>query len=101
MLFDLIFLTIFVAGWLLGGYLPWVVLSVITRGNAGLSNLPICLFAALVVGLAVPILFRDDAIGALISFSVAPVAATAVLAARRVASAAWDDVHRTTPKESA
>ncbi len=92
MLFDLIFLTFFVFGWLLCGYLPWVALSVATRGNAGLANLPLSLFAALVAGLSVPILFRQDGLGAIISFAAAFVAAVAVLLARRSAAGALGEL---------
>ena len=63
MLFDLIFLTLFVSGWLICGYIPWVTLSIATRGDAGLVNLPLSLFVALVAGLAVPTLARQDGLG--------------------------------------
>jgi hypothetical protein len=58
--FTLIFVGLMVAGWLFLSFLPWLVWSVVTRGNAGLVNLPLCLFAGVVAGLAVPILVRDD-----------------------------------------
>ena len=81
-MFDFIFLSLLIAGWLLCGYLPWFAWSVATRGNAGLRFLPLCLFAGLVAGLAVPILGFDGWWGLLASF-VAAVAASAVLLTAR------------------
>lgn len=100
MLFDLIFLSLFVSGWLLCGYIPWVVLSVATRGNAGLANLPLSLFVALIAGLSVPVLFRQDGLGAAISFAAALLASIALLAARRFAASAFSELHAKPPEES-
>ncbi len=99
MLFDLIFLGLFVSGWLLCGYIPWVALSVATRGNAGLGNLPLSLFVGLVAGLSVPILFRQDGLGAAISFVTALFAAIALLAARRFAASAFNELQAKPPEE--
>ena len=92
MLFDLIFLTLFVSGWLICGYIPWVTLSIATRGDAGLVNLPLSLFVALVAGLAVPTLARQDGLGVIVSFLAAFAAASIALALRRLAAGAWDEV---------
>ncbi len=83
MLFDAIFVTLFVTGWAFCGLVPWLALSVWTRGAAGLPNLPLAMFAGVVGGLAVPILGRDDATGIWLSFGVAVVAPSLLLAARR------------------
>jgi hypothetical protein len=79
-LFEFIFISLFVLGWLLCGYLPWLALSIATRGHAGLGFLPLCLFAGVVAGLAVPVLGLDDANGLWLSFLVAFVAASGLLA---------------------
>ena len=77
MLFTLLFVTLYVLGWLALGFVPWLVLSVITRGHAGLRYLPLSMGAGVVGGLAVPILFRDDGLGLILSFVVALAAAHA------------------------
>jgi len=82
--FTLIFVSLFVTGWLVLGFLPWLAWSVATRGNAGLANLPFCLFAAVVAGLAVPILIRDDGLGLWLSAGAALAASFALLLARRL-----------------
>ncbi len=85
MLFTLIFGTIFVVGWSLCGLLPWLAASVLSRGNAGLSTLPLCIFAANVAALAVPTLGADGMGGFLASFAVALAASAALLLVRRFA----------------
>jgi hypothetical protein len=82
MLFDVIFVSLFVAGWLLCGYLPWFIWSLATRGNAGLQYLPLCLFAAVVAGLAVPVLGFDGWWGMLASFLLAMAVPAILLAIR-------------------
>ena len=82
-MFTLIFVTLYVIGWLILGFIPWLALSVATRGNAGLANLPLCLFAAVVAGLAVPLLGKDDLQGMWLSGFAAIAAPTLLLAARR------------------
>lgn len=91
MLFDLIFLGLMLAGWLLCAYVPWVVASILTRGHAGLRYLPLCLFAGVAGALAVPVLGADGASGLWASFGVAAAVPTVLLAARRVSLPA---VHR-------
>jgi hypothetical protein len=81
--FTLIFVSLFVISWLLLGFIPWLALSVATRGNAGLANLPLCLFAAVVSGLAVPLLGKNDFAGIWLSGVAAIVAPSLLLAARR------------------
>ena len=44
MLFVLIFLGAELAGWALCAYLPWLVVSIATHGEAGLGMLALCLF---------------------------------------------------------
>ncbi len=84
MLFEAIFVTLFVVGWALCGLAPWLALSVWTRGNAGLQYLPLSMFTGVVGGLAVPILGREDATGIWLSFAAAFVAPALLLAARRL-----------------
>jgi len=83
-LFDLIFLGLFVAGWLICGGIPWLVLSVATRGHAGLQYLPLSMFAGIVAGLAVPLFGLDNATGLWVSFVAALVVPSLLLAARRL-----------------
>jgi hypothetical protein len=83
--FTLIFVSLLVAGWLFLAFLPWLAWSVATRGNAGLSNLPLCLFAGVVGGLAVPILVRDDEWGLLVSALAAVLLPLGLLALRHAA----------------
>ena len=84
MLYALIFISLFVAGWLACAYLPWLVLSVATRGNAGLRYLPLCLLAGVTAGLAVPLLGLDDATGLWLSFLLAALVPSLLLVIRRV-----------------
>lgn len=87
MLFDLIFLAAFLAGWLVCGFVPWLVASIITRGHAGLGMIPACLFAGLVAGLAVPVLGKDDAQGIWLSLLAALGASTLLIIARLLSRA--------------
>jgi hypothetical protein len=87
--FDAIFLGLLFAGWLICAYAPWVVVSVVTRGGAGLGYLPLCLLAGVVGALAVPLLGLDDATGLGLSFAVALLAPSALLAARWFARPAF------------
>ncbi|MGE5596159.1 MAG: hypothetical protein ACM3S1_09010 [Hyphomicrobiales bacterium] len=83
MLFDAIFLGLFLAGWLICAYIPWVALSIATRGNAGIIYLPLCLLTGVVAALMVPILGFDGPGGLWSSFVAAFVAPALLLAARR------------------
>lgn len=83
MLFSLIFLSIFVAGWLCCAFVPWLVVSVWTRGDAGLGNLLLCLIAGVVAAMAVPLLGMDDAKGLFVSFVVAFAVPAGLLAVGR------------------
>lgn len=83
-MYTAIFLSLIVAAWLLLGFLPWLAWSVATRGQAGLGMLPLCLFGALVAGLAVPVLGKDDGMGMVISGVAAVAAPTLLLVARRL-----------------
>lgn len=84
MLFDAIFLSLFVSGWLMCGFFPWLAVSVATRGGAGLVYLPLSMFAGLVGGLAVPVLGADGKGGIWLSFLVALIVPSLLLAARRM-----------------
>jgi uncharacterized membrane protein len=79
-IFDLIFVGLFVAGWLICGYLPWLARSIATRGEAGLRYLPLCLLAAVVTGLAIPIVGFDGMPGLIASFVAAAVVPAILLA---------------------
>lgn len=86
-MFTAIFLGLYVAAWLVLGFLPWLSWSVATRGRAGLTNLPLCLFAAVVAGLAVPLLGATGGAGLLASMAAAFLVPFALLAARHWAAA--------------
>lgn len=83
MLFTAIFLTLFITGWMIVGGIPWLVLSVKTRGSAGLWYLPLSMLAGAVGGVAVPVLWLDNATGIWVSFIAAFVVSSLLLAARR------------------
>jgi len=82
-LFELIFLSLFITGWVVCGYLPWFLLSVFTRGNAGLVYLPLSIFTGVVAGLAVPLLGPRDVLGLWLSMAFAFLAPSILLALRR------------------
>jgi uncharacterized membrane protein len=82
-LFDAIFLAIFFGAWAFCGFLPWLVMSIATRGNAGLGMLPLSVFAGVVAGPAVPLLGLDNRAGILVSLIAALVVPAALLAIRR------------------
>ena len=85
MLFELIFISLYLAGWLACGFAPWLAVSVATRGHAGLHMLPVCLFGGVVGGLAVPILVRQDLAGLVMSFVAAILVPAGLIAAQRLA----------------
>jgi hypothetical protein len=87
-MFAAIFVSLFVVAWLVLGFVPWLVLSVATRGNAGLAALPLCLAAGVVGGLAVPLLGKDDVAGIWFSLLASLLVPSALLAARRFARGA-------------
>lgn len=84
MLFEFIFVSLFVVAWLICGFVPWLALSVCTRGGAGLINLPLCLFAAVVAGLAVPLLGVTGVPGVWISVGAAVAVPSLLLGLRRL-----------------
>jgi hypothetical protein len=67
-LYDAIFISVYVVGWLICAFVPWLVLSVASRGHAGLIYLPLCLFVGVVAGFAVPIFGLTNALGLWLSF---------------------------------
>ena len=83
-LFEAMFLGLLVMGWLIVGLVPWMVVSVGTRGDAGLANLPLCLVAALAGGFLVPILGLTDATGLWLSFLAALLVPSGLMIARRL-----------------
>jgi len=82
-LYDAIFVSLYVVGWLVSAFVPWLVLSVATRGRAGLAYLPLCLFVGVVAGFAVPIFGLTNALGLWLSFAAAFLVPALLLAARR------------------
>lgn len=96
-MFTLIFGGLFLAGWLLCAYVPWVVLSVTTRGGAGLAVLLLCLLAGVVGALAVPMVGFDGGGGLIASFAVAAAAPTLLLGVRRFSFAAMPARGKTPP----
>jgi hypothetical protein len=84
-LFDVIFLSLFLLGWLACAYVPWLALSIATRGQAGMILLPICLFTGVVGAMAVPVLGFDGAGGLKASFLVAFLSSGALLGIARFA----------------
>lgn len=83
-MFTLIFVSLFLAAWLFLAFVPWLAVSVFTRGNAGLANLPLCLFTGVVAALAVPTLGLEDERGVWLSMAVAFLAPTVLMAVRRI-----------------
>ncbi|MBI2765380.1 MAG: hypothetical protein HYX53_05625 [Chloroflexi bacterium] len=98
MLFDLIFLGVFTLGWLISAYIPWLALSIATRGRAGLVYLPLCLFSGVVAALAVPVLGFDGRGGLALSFAAAFTVPAALLAARRLSLPASSPRPRVEPE---
>ncbi|HEX6031945.1 MAG TPA: hypothetical protein VFY90_10980 [Tepidiformaceae bacterium] len=90
MLFDLIFVSVFVAGWLFCAFVPWLAFSVATRGNAGLINLPLALFAGVVAGLAIPLLVNDGWNGLWLSVLAAFLVSGGLMTLRRFTAGALD-----------
>jgi hypothetical protein len=84
LLFVLIFLGAELAGWALCAYLPWLVVSIATHGEAGLGMLALCLFAGVVCAIAVPVLGAQDKVGLWISFPVAAGVSALLLTLRRL-----------------
>ncbi len=82
-MFEAIFLTLIIGGWLIAAAFPWFLLSVVTRGNAGLGMLPVCWLAGLAGAFAVPLLGADDGNGLRLSFAVAFLVPVVLLAVRR------------------
>jgi hypothetical protein len=93
-LYAAIFLTIFIAGWLICAFIPWLVLSVATRGNAGLGYLPLCLFTGVVAGFGVPVLGLNNLTGLILSFVAAAAAPTLLLALARFSRGAVAEQRR-------
>jgi hypothetical protein len=96
-MYQAIFIGLFVVGWLVCAYVPWLALSIATRGNAGLGNLPLCLLAGLAGGFAVPLLILDDANGLWLSFVMAAALPSLLLVARRISLAAHAGNRRAAP----
>jgi hypothetical protein len=82
--YTAIFVGLFLAGWLLCAYIPWLIVSVRSKGEAGLKYLPLCLFAGVVGALAVPLLIDDGTTGLWLSFVVAAAVPAILLAIRHL-----------------
>lgn len=82
-MYTAIFVSLFLVAWLALAFIPWLAVSVRTRGHAGLLNLPLCLLAGVAGGFAVPLLGLTGSEGVWISMAVAFVAPAVLLAARR------------------
>ena len=83
MLYTAIFVSLFVIGWLICAFIPWLALSVATRGNAGLAMLPLCLFTGVIAGLAVPVFGMTGVAGFWLSFVAAALVPALLLTIRR------------------
>ena len=82
-LFGILAMTVLLTGWLAMGTLAWLVVSVATRGNAGLEMLPLAWFSSVVAALAVPILGFTGGGGLLSSFFVAFLTPLLLMTVRR------------------
>jgi len=82
--FDALALTLLVAAWTVFGAIPWLVLSVVSRGNAGLAFLPAAMLTGVVGALVVPIVGATGLTGLFVSFPAALAASAALLAARKL-----------------
>jgi hypothetical protein len=87
-LFDAIALTFLVLAWLALGAVPWIVLSVRMRGEAGFPLLAACCALGVVGGLLVPLAGLRGWTGVLVSLAAAlSLAGLALLALIRVGTA--------------
>jgi len=82
-LFTALFLALFITGWMIVGAAPWLILSVKTRGKAGLWYLPLSMLVGVIGGVAVPVFWLDNATGIWVSFIAAFVFPALLLAVRR------------------
>lgn len=99
MLFTLIFGGMFVIGWSICGLIPWLIASTATRGNAGLSLLPLGIFAANVAAVTVPLVGFDGSGGLQASFVVAFLASAAIMLVRRFALGSLGVANHSAPTE--
>ncbi|GIW12679.1 MAG: hypothetical protein KatS3mg062_0118 [Tepidiforma sp.] len=53
-MYTAVFVSIYLVVWGTLAFLPWLGVSVATRGRAGLWNLPLCLASGIIAALAVP-----------------------------------------------
>ncbi|MEJ5220501.1 MAG: hypothetical protein WHT63_00665 [Tepidiforma sp.] len=82
-MYTAIFVGLYLLGWSVAAFLPWLGWSVATRGRAGLWNLPLCLFAGIVAALAVPVAGATGAAGLAASFVAAFLVPLALMALRQ------------------
>ena len=82
-LFNIIFVSLFIAAWMALGLIPWVATSVLTRGNAGMLYLPLCLLAGVAGGMLVPFLGFTGSGGIWLSMLAALLLPSLLMAARR------------------
>jgi hypothetical protein len=76
------------------GVLPWLVLSIVTRGDAGLAWLPVSMLVAVLAAMLVPILGATGITGLWFSFVAAVAGPAALLAVRRFSLGASREVAR-------
>lgn len=82
MLFEAVFIGLFVLGWVACGAIAWLAGSVATRGHAGLVTLPLAALAGVVGGLMVPFAGFTGSGGLAASFAAAAALAGLVTFAR-------------------
>jgi hypothetical protein len=82
-LFNIIFVSLFIAAWMALGLIPWVVTSVLTRGHAGMAYLPLCLLAGVAGGMLVPFLGFTGTGGIWLSMLAALLLPSILMVARR------------------
>ncbi len=81
-MFTAIFLSLYLIAWSTLALLPWLGWSVLTRGRAGLWNLPLCMVAGVIAALAVPFLGATGWFGMLLSCVAAFLAPLLLLSVR-------------------
>jgi hypothetical protein len=84
-MYTAIFVSIYLLAWGTLSFLPWLGLSIATRGRAGLWMLPLCLFAGVTAALVVPLAGATGWGGLWGSLVVAFLVPAGLLAASRLA----------------
>ncbi|WP_322818056.1 hypothetical protein [Tepidiforma sp.] len=84
-MYTAVFVTLYLFAWGTLAFLPWLGLSVATKGRAGLWLLPLCLFSGIVAALVVPFAGATGWGGLWGSFAAAILAPAGLLVASRLA----------------